>query len=980
MQLRAKAITIVALTSTVLFALLFVTSRLVLERYFHRLELHDVRERIQQAQQGVAQVVDFIDRKVVDWALWDDSYHYMEKPDQAWFEDNVNAAWMKPSGLNVCVMIDRNGRIVGQRAYDLEHDQIASVPEDLQRLLAAPSVLTRMEDPEQRLSGLLPLSDGVLLLAARPSLDNNGSGPSHGVIIFGRWLDTTELKGLSSRLGVPIALVPQSAVDPNHVFEQGVAVVPVDAQQIHGFFRIPDIFGGTGQLLRIDCARDIATIGRQASMLLLLATGIATVLFGGVLIFMLHRTVVARVARLNHEVESAGQRDATFTSDGDDEIGRLAGTIGRMHAALGDANAALAEARDQALASAKAKADFLASVSHEVRTPMNGVLGMTRLLQNTPLTDEQRELVDVLRTSGDNLLTLVNDILDMSKIEAGKLEIESVPFSPSAVIEETMVMLAERAHAKGLELAGIADQSVPAAVRGDPGRFRQIIVNLVANAVKFTERGEVVVRLTSVPTNDRGTTRLQLTVNDTGIGIPEEMRNRIFERFTQADSSTFRRFGGTGLGLSICKHLVERMGGTISVESQPGKGSSFTAQIIAGVCEGPSGRVAICAEAETLSGKRLLIIDDHAATREVMCRALAVAGMVIDEAQDFEAAHQLTSVSKQSYNVVIVDQGLLGTQGNMQQLIARVPGIAGVPVLLALPLAAKERAPSSAGFAAMVSKPVRAAQIRAALHRVFGQEGDRRPASVARDPVVHGGLRVLVIDDSPINCKVAVGMLERISAICETANNGQEGLVAFFSGRFDLVLLDCQMPVMDGYAMVQELRRREGTGRRTRVIALTADATHGARERCLAAGMDDYLVKPMQYEDLLAALRRSPIPRLAASTTHSDEPLELDRGLLDQIRILGDEGFRGVIDRYLDQGPQRIADIVEALAAGDAKRAAVIAHQLVGESGLVGLRRVEAQARAIEVAARGQGVVGETEVETLRRTFDRGASLLRDLR
>jgi len=995
MQLRSKAITIVVLTTTILVALLAATYQLVVERQFSQLEEADVIDRADLVEESINQSCAQLDHIVADWSFWQDVYDYLETPNQQWFEDNVNSTWMRASAVSVCALIDAHGNIIGQRAFDLRHDQFSTVPMELANVLSAPSILTRMTKPTDHVVGLLHLSEGTLMVAARPSLDNDGNGPVHGVVVFGRWLDRVELEVISKRIRAPVTIEPDIGGDERSAQARAsvaagtrVAVIDDHQQTVSGYFSIPDIFNRASVMVRVDRPRTVMAAGHRTTLFLLIATAVSTLLFGGILLLALDRTVVARVTRLGHEVDIVGQGASNFTVIGDDEIARLAAAVQRMHTALAEANHAIGEARDQAITNTRAKADFLAAVSHEVRTPMNGVLGMTRLLLNTPLTDEQRELVEVLRSSGDSLLVLVNDILDMSKIEAGKLELEAVVFSPAAVVEEAVVLLAERAQAKGLELAAVVNHDVPHVVRGDPGRMRQIIVNLVANAVKFTERGDVVVRVHSVPpdaNSDRNGERLRIVVSDTGIGIPAGARDRLFERYAQAESSTFRRFGGTGLGLSICKHLAERMNGSIAVESIAGQGSTFTVIIQLKRCEGPSGKVPLLPDSDVLSKRRVLLIDSHAATREAMQLMLRESGVELDEAADLPGAGLLLETSRR-YQAVIVELALLGGGvPTTEQLELRLPRLAGIPMILLLPLAAKDRAAVAAGFAASISKPVRATQLRAALMRVIGAGTAATVAANDLSPTI--GMHVLVVDDSTINCRVATGMLGRMGCRCDTATNGEEALLAMSKLDYDVVLLDCQMPVMDGYTAVTELRRREGARIHTRVVALTADATQGARERCLAAGMDDYLVKPVQYDDLVAAMRRArpsfkamTFQGVAALPATVAEPVELDVELLDQVRVLGDEGFRSVLDRYIDQGLQRIEDMRLALSTGDFKKAGVIAHQLVGESGLVGLRRVEALARTIELSARGQASVGDDQIEQLRKTFARGADLLREVR
>jgi signal transduction histidine kinase/DNA-binding response OmpR family regulator len=630
-----------------------------------------------------------------------------------------------------------------------------------------------------------------------------------------------------------------------------------------------------------------------------------------------------------------------------------------------EAEAVMREARDLAERVARARSAFLANMSHEIRTPMNAVLGFVELILDTELSTEQRRALELVRSSSEALLMILNDILDYSKIEAEHLELETIPFDLSKVVHATASLLAVRAREKHLELLAEVAADVPRAVRGDPTRLRQVLMNLIGNAIKFTEQGEVVISVSATATD--GTASLRFGVRDTGIGIAAEHIASVFKEFTQADSTMTRRYGGTGLGLAISQRLVRLMGGELSVKSEVGRGSEFSFSLTLPVETAPPARATALA---ALGGRRMLVVDDNQTNRRILREMLNAEGVNVDEVAT--AADGLEALRRARYDLAILDVQMPDMDGFQLATAVRADKKIKRTNLLMLTSAGQrgdgERC-RELGIRGYLTKPISRSDLLEALGTVLAGSAEEAgtPEVVTRHTIAESrrSMRVLLAEDNPVNQQVAVAMLVKRGHEVHVSSNGREALHAVQERDYDVVLMDIQMPEMDGFEATHAIRALP-KGKDLPIIGLTAHALSGERERCLSHGMTDYLAKPFKAHELFALVEGTAEPKAAAAPPSETltPPVDLE-GFRTTLREAGaEQALYSIVDTFVRQAPDRLAALATAVASGTGDTIARAAHVYRGAAATIGARGLAELLERVETTARAG------EIEQARETFE----------
>ena len=809
-----------------------------------------------------------------DYSLWNDMVTFVGTGDRAWAEENIDvgmstfgahAAWVFDAALNPVY------------ATDAFEDTTLLLPVPIERLRA------RVIDGRDAFARFNAMTDhGVAELFTapiQPSDDIPRATSPCGYFVVAKLWDEEELKTAGAIVGGSMRV---ETTPGDSLSEPALAEQPDTAEdRIVVSRKLSGIEGA--EVARLSLALPSPLIGAARTdvdrlFVACTAFGIIVVLL---VFFFFTRWVQSPLHRLDGALRTESTEDLGQVKQLAQEYQALCGLIERSIVQKAQltgeveqrrqVEAELVRERDRAERANVAKGQFLANMSHEIRTPLNGVLGMASLLIETPLNEEQRDLASTIRGSGEALLGVLNDILDFSKIEAGKLAIEAVPLAPRRIVDETLQLFAASAHAKGLALFSDLDASLPESVLGDPLRLRQVISNLVGNAIKFTQRGHIVVRAALVERAGDDVT-LAFAVEDTGIGIPAAYVPQLFEAFSQADGTTSRRFGGTGLGLAICMRLATLMGGRIDVKSVEQQGTTFTFTLKTG----RTPEVATEPAREWLRGQVALVVDACSARRAVVAKRLGELGLeVLVAAPDTDAVRAVLARNTIRFAVVAVDADqapALATIDTIGSTSAETTCVALAP--LGTTLAASH--PGTARVAGTIPLPWGSEQLERRLAELIAGPLPRRGQSAPKpsSPQFDSGLLVLLAEDNPVNQKVARMTLKRLGLRCEIVGNGRLALEAVARTRFDLVLMDCQMPELDGYEATAALRALERDGApRIPIIAMTANSMSSDRERCLAAGMDDYIPKPINFDELRATLARH-LPAAASTARIPEEPAE----------------------------------------------------------------------------------------------------------
>jgi signal transduction histidine kinase/CheY-like chemotaxis protein len=1002
MTLRNQTLLFIGATLVALLAVLFGISSTVLHRSLRSAEDENARQVLSGALNLVHQDIKQFDDHYLDWAAWDDAYAFVQDGNKPFIRSNLSGQSLDILRINLMAFVKPSGQITWGTGFDLATKKLSPIPPLLQQHFQPGNKLLRFSKVTESRAGIVMLPAGPMVISARPIITSREQGPVHGYFVVGRYLDKKQVQRLEEITRLSIAFVPlKDARIPTDFAKASAALLPANtrkAQQsfvqptgeekIAAYTMLRDVFGTPALLMRVALPREIYQNGQSSQRRLTISILVVGLVFAAVTLLWLEKTVLSRLAHFSDEVTAvgaSGDLSKRLQITGRDELSRVGGAVNTMLSELETyeherAHSAqqLRDAKEVAEAANRTKSAFLASMSHEIRTPMNAVIGMSDLLLDTPLSREQQEYAEIVRSSSESLLAIINDILDFSKIEAGRMELESRSLDLRECIESAFDVISAKASEKNLELAFSIDSAVPLSIVSDVTRLRQIFINLLGNAVKFTHEGEVVLSVTAQRLDD-DFYQLDFAVRDSGIGIAPEGMGRLFQSFSQVDTSTTREYGGTGLGLTISHRLAHLMGGEMSAHSDgPGRGTTFRFSIRAHAVPLAPERERFNGQQPHLEGKRVLLVDDNATNRRILTLQTESWGMHV-RATEFPSEALEWIERGDPFDIAILDMQMPKMDGvTLARSIREKRDEATLPLVMCTSLGRNQSDIRALEWAAFLTKPVKQSQMFNVLAEVFSEPEDAQTSEVSLDEggvADHLPLRILLTEDNVVNQKLALRYLERMGYSADVANNGLEALDACEHHRYDVILMDVQMPEMDGLEASRRLCARFSRTNRPHIIAMTANAMTGDREICLQAGMDDYLSKPIRLEQLRAALQRvqphadeenndekadedtnlqADVETSQAVIPHKMQPEStvLDDDALERLcESMGDEFFLEILDIFLLDSQTMLADLSRAAQQRDAETLRLTAHTLKSNSASFGAMALSLLCRRLEECA-----------------------------
>lgn len=888
-SLRQKTLAITGATLVGLVVIIYGISVSVLNRNTQA----NTEARAQGSASTIFNLVELkkqdLARDFQSWSAWDDTYEFVADRNQQYLQDNLIPTTYQNLNINLIAIVNQAGEVVYGGTFYPHNIHVQALPKDILPYIQSGQLKAHW--PGEPLVGLIHLREGVLLFTAQPIVTSQNQGPARGTAIYGRFLDSQFSQRIADVLEIPVTLIPIASglyrpdfqeshreIRPHQLDFTQPLIAPLRNGNFASYVFLMGINQKPAAILRLEVSPSVPLLAEESRWILVGASAGMGLTFGGMMLLLLERLVLSRLSAMSagvSQIRRSGDVSQRLEVRGRDELAALARNINGMLGALESAQKQLTQAL-------KVKTSFMATMSHEIRTPLNAIVGMTGLLLETKLDAEQRDYVETVRLGSDNLLTVINEILDFSKLEAHEMQLEVVNFNLQACVDEVVDLLAGNAHRKNLELAALVEYNVPAWLQGDESRLRQVLVNLVNNALKFTAAGEVVIRVSLAPELDpdlgfidhsatqENKTNIRFQVQDTGIGIPTAAIPKLFQAFTQVDASTTRKYGGTGLGLAICRQIVEMMGGQIGVESQEGRGSCFWFEIPCllgtAVEESPLHTAG-------LAGKRVLLVDDNHTNLEISAYHLRHWGLEVLTATNARTALELLSHPQPDLlpiDLALLDMQMPDVDGlTLGRQIRQLPQASTIPLVMLTSLGQTDPQ-CRAEFDAYLVKPVRPSRLFNTLLALLNSPVPETvpPTTVAPEPSIEcprPSLRILIAEDNITNQKVALRQLKNLGYGADVVSNGLEAVQAWETVGYDLIFMDCQMPEMDGFEATRQIRAKESlTATHVPIIALTANAMPEDRQRCQAAGMDDYLSKPVRKQDLAAKLLQwGPNPSLS---------------------------------------------------------------------------------------------------------------------